>query len=326
MSQPVQLLGVSNAIVDVLTHVEDDFLDRIGAERGSMTLIDVERAREIYDLMGPSTENSGGSVANTVAGFANLGGKAAYIGRVADDQLGAIFAHDMRSLGVDLRLPPETRSAPTARCHVLISPDGERTLQTFLGACTEIAVADINEDTIGTPRVMLLEGYIWDTPEGPEAMAKAIRLAKAAGGQVAVSLSDADCVRRHFDTFRALVEGDADIIIANEREIGALFETDDFDAIAGHAANIDALFVLTRSEHGSVIVRGPERVVQPADSVSRVVDSTGAGDAFAAGFLYALAEGESLADAARLGTRCATIVIQQVGARLEKGALSDAAA
>ena len=165
---------------------------------------------------------------------------------------------------------------------------------------------------------MLLEGYIWDTPEGPAAMDEAVALAKANGGRVAVSLSDADCVRRHFDTFRALVDGPADI--------GALFETDDFDAIVRHAAEIDALFVLTRSEHGSVIVRGAERVVQPADAVANVVDSTGAGDAFAAGFLYALANGQSLADAARLGTRCATIVIQQIGARLEKDALNDAAA
>jgi sugar/nucleoside kinase (ribokinase family) len=326
MNHSVQLLGVSNAIVDVLTHVEDDFVGRIGAERGSMTLIDAERAAQIYGMMGPSTENSGGSVANTVAAFANLGGNAAYIGRVADDQLGAIFAHDMRSLGVDLRLPPETRSAPTARCHVLISPDGERTLQTFLGACTEIAVTDIDAETVGSPEIMLLEGYIWDTPEGPAAMEKAVALAKANGGKVAISLSDADCVRRHLDTFRALVDGDADIIIANEGEIGALFGTSDFEAIVEQAAEIDALFVLTRSERGSVIVRGSERAVQPADPVARVVDSTGAGDAFAAGFLYALVSGQSLADAARLGTRCATIVIQQVGARLEKHALDDAAA
>ena len=176
MSDPTQLLGVSNAIVDVLAHVDEDFLDRIGAEPGSMTLIDKDRAQEVYGMMGPATEMSGGSVANTVAGFANLGGSTSYIGRVKADQLGAIFNHDMRSLGVDIRLTPGKDGAPTARSHVLITGDGQRTMCTYLGACTELSVADITTETVGKPKVMLLEGYVWDLPEGPELARKAAML------------------------------------------------------------------------------------------------------------------------------------------------------
>lgn len=321
MSDKTQLLGISNAIVDVLSNVEPEFLEKIGAQPGSMTLIDVERAKEIYSMMGPATENSGGSVANSIAGAANLGTQTAYIGRVAHDQLGEIFTHDMQSLGVDLRLPPETRHAPTARCQILITPDGERTLQTYLGACVEIAQTDITERTIGAPQIILLEGYVWDTPEGPAAMREAVRLGKAAGSKIALSLSDSECVKRHFDAFKLLLETDADIIIGNEAEALALFSTDDFDDVVAQASANTRLFVLTRSAKGSVIVHGEDIVSQPADAVSKVVDSTGAGDAYIAGFLHAHLAGEHYAACAKLATRCATAVIGQVGARLELSAL-----
>jgi sugar/nucleoside kinase (ribokinase family) len=323
MTDSTQLLGISNAIVDVLSHVDDEFLDTIGAPRGSMTLIDEQRAHEIYDLMGPATEMSGGSVANTVAGFANLGGDAAYIGRVNDDQLGEIFVHDMRSLGVDVRLQPAAAKAPTARCHVLISADGQRTMQTYLGACTELAVSDVTAETVGAPDVILLEGYIWDLEEGPNVAAKAIEIARRNGSKVALSLSDSFCVERHRDAFHDAVRDGVDIVVADEDEVNALLRTDSFDDTLKALDDYDNLFAMTRSEKGSVIRHGDETIVQSATPVEKLVDTTGAGDAYTAGFLYAWADGKSLAESARLGTFCATRVIQQVGGRIERGLLDD---
>jgi sugar/nucleoside kinase (ribokinase family) len=323
MTDSTRLLGISNAIVDVLSHVDDEFLDTIGAPRGSMTLIDEQRAHEIYDLMGPATEMSGGSVANTVAGFANLGGEAAYIGRVNDDQLGEIFVHDMRSLGVDVRLQPAAAKAPTARCHVLISADGQRTMQTYLGACTELAVSDVTAETVGAPDVILLEGYIWDLEEGPDVAAKAIEIARRNGSKVALSLSDSFCVERHRDAFHDAVRDGVDIVVADEDEVNALLRTDSFDDTLKALDDYDNLFAMTRSEKGSVIRHGDETIVQAATPVEKLVDTTGAGDAYTAGFLYGWADGKSLAESARLGTLCATRVIQQVGGRIERGLLDD---
>ena len=323
MTDAIRLLGISNAIVDVLSHVDDEFLDRIGAPPGSMTLIDKDRAHEIYDMMGPATEMSGGSVANTVAGFANLGGASAYIGRVNDDQLGEIFVHDMRSLGVDVRLPPRPATAPTARCHVLISADGQRTMQTYLGACTELGVADVTADTVGTPGIVLLEGYVWDIAEGPALAERAIELVKSGGGRVALSLSDSFCVERHRDAFHNAVKSGVDIVVADEDEVNALLLTDNYDDTMAALNDYDNLFAMTRSEKGSVIVHGDEIVLQDATPVETVVDTTGAGDAYTAGFLYGLAYGRTLKESAELGTLCATRVIQQVGARIERGLLDD---
>ncbi len=317
MSDDTELLGISNAIVDVLAHVEHEFLDRIGADPGSMTLIDRERALEIYELMGPATEMSGGSVANSVAGFANLGGKAAYIGRVHDDQLGEIFVHDMRSLGVDVRLVPAADGAPTASCHVMITPDGQRTMQTYLGACTELGVADITATTVGKPKVILLEGYVWDIDEGPALAQKAFDIAAANGSTVALSLSDSLCVGRHLDSFREAVEKHVSIVLADDDEINALMQTASFDDTLEAIRDYDNLFVMTRSEKGSVVVHGEEKVVQEALPVKKLVDTTGAGDAYTAGFLYGWTRDKSLAECARIGTFCATHVIQQVGARIE---------
>lgn len=323
MKQDVQLLGISNAIVDILAHVDDDFLGKIGAPPGSMTLIDKDRAREIYAMMGPATEMSGGSVANTVAGFANLGGVTAYIGRVKADQLGAIFNHDMRSLGVDIRLKPSKQSAPTARSHILITADGQRTMQTYLGACTELGTADITAETVGTPKVMLIEGYVWDLPEGPDLTRKAIDIAASNGTKVALSLSDSFCVERHRDSFEYAIRNGVDIIVADEDEVNALLQTGSFDDTLEALDPYDNLFAITRSEKGSVIVNGDERIVQLATPVDAVVDTTGAGDAYTAGFLFGWANDYSLAECAKLGTYCGTTVIQQIGARIEPGLMDD---
>ncbi len=321
MTRSVQLLGISNAIVDVLAHVDEDFLEKIGVPRGSMTLIDEARAHEIYAMMGPATEMSGGSVANTVAGFAILGGSASYIGRVKDDQLGEIFVHDMRSLGVDVRTVPAKDGAPTARSHVLIDPDGQRTMNTYLGACTELGVADVTEDTVGAPKVILLEGYVWDIPEGPALAAEAIRIAKKNGSAVALSLSDSYCVERHRDAFAKIVRDDVNMIFADDDEVIALYEVGKFEDVLSAIDDSDNLFVMTRSEKGSVIVEGDTKIVQEAKPIEQLIDSTGAGDAYAAAFLYGWTTGKPLDECARLGTHVATSVIQQVGARIDKNVL-----
>ena len=326
MANKTELLGISNAIVDILAHVDETFLAKIGAPKGSMTLIDKARAREIYGMMGPATEMSGGSVANTIAGFANLGGDAAYIGKVRDDQLGEIFQHDMRSLGVDVRLPPAPGGSPTARCHVLIDADGQRTMQTYLGACTELAVADVTAATIGNPAVILLEGYVWDIAEGPQLAAEAMRLAQSNGGQVALSLSDSFCVERHRDAFHDAVQNGVDIVVADEEEVAALLQTTSHADTMSALVDYDNLFAMTRSEKGSVIKQGDLIYEQAATRVDTIVDSTGAGDAYSAGFLYGITHDWALPRCAELGTFCATQVIQQVGGRIEPGLMDSFAA
>jgi len=323
MTHSVQLLGISNAIVDVLAHVDQDFLDAIGAPPGSMTLIDEKQAHEIYSKMGPATEMSGGSVANTIAGFANLGGSAAYIGKVRNDQLGDIFNHDMQSLGVDIRLQPATDGAPTARSHILVSEDGQRTMQTYLGACLGLALADITESTVGSPKALLLEGYVWDIAEGPALAAKAAQIAHDNDTAVALSLSDSYCVERHREAFNDYVRSHADIIVADEDEIHALLGTDNIDDAVEQLIALNKLFAVTRADKGSVIIQGKVRIDQAATTVTKVMDSTGAGDAYSAGFLYGWANDRELAECAQYGTYCATKVIQQLGARIEKGLLDD---
>lgn len=286
-----------------------------------MTLIDEKQASDIYSKMGPATEMSGGSVANTVAGFANLGGTAAYIGKVRNDQLGDIFNHDMTSLGVDIRLAPATVGPPTARSHILITEDGQRTMQTYLGACLELALADISEATVGNPQLILLEGYVWDIAEGPALAKKAAEIAHKNGSSVSLSLSDSFCVERHRESFEDFVRNDVDIVVADEEEIHALLGTDSIDDAVAKLADYGKLFAVTRSEKGSVIVQGDVRVDQAATPVSKVVDSTGAGDAYSAGFLFGWVNGKTFAESAQYGTSCATRVIQQLGARIEKGLL-----
>jgi len=288
-----------------------------------MTLIDMDRAREIYALTGPGTEMSGGSVANTIAGFANLGGSSAYIGRVKADQLGGIFNHDMRSLGVDVRLQAAKDGAATARSHILITADGQRTMQTYLGACTELSVDDITAETMGTPKAVLIEGYVWDLPEGPDLTAKAMQIAKKNGTTVALSLSDSFCVERHRESFEHAVRTGVDIVVADEDEVNALLQTESFDDSLEALDGFDNLFAITRSDKGSVIVHGDRLIVQAADPVDAVVDSTGAGDAYTAGFLYGWVNDMSLTECAKIGTFCGSTVIQQVGARIEPGLLEN---
>ena len=323
MTQTTQLLGISNAIVDILAHVEHALIEKMGIVPGSMNLIDEQRATEIYAMMGPATEMSGGSVANSVAGFANLGGAAAYIGRVKNDQFGEVFNHDMKSLGVDVRLAPSDDGSPTARSHVLITDDGQRTMNTYLGACTELSVDDVSEDTVGSPKAVLLEGYIWDCPEGPALARKAIDIAHANGAAIALSLSDSFCVERHRSSFNDFVRNGVDIVLADEDEINELLQTGNFDETMQAIGDYDNLFAITRSELGSVIVHGDEVVTHAATRVDNVVDSTGAGDAYSAGFLFGWANDYSLKECARLGTYCATTVIQQLGARIEPGLMDN---
>lgn len=323
MSDNYQLLGISNAIVDVLTHTDHAFIESTGAVPGSMTLIDEDRALEVYEMMGPATEMSGGSVANTVAGFANLGGTTGYIGHVRDDQFGEVFNHDMRSLGVDIRLEPADSGAPTARCHIFITPDGQRTMQTYLGSCTELGLADISEATVGNPKLILLEGYVWDLPEGAALCEKAMQIAHANGASVAMSLSDSFCVERHRDAFEHAIRNGVDIVVADEDEIHMLLGTSAFDDAVVALKDYDNLFAITRSSEGSVILHGDVKIEQAATPIDRVIDSTGAGDAYTAGFLYGWASGQSLGECASIGTYCATRVIQQVGARIERGLLDD---
>jgi sugar/nucleoside kinase (ribokinase family) len=318
MASPVQVLGISNAIVDVLSHVAEELLVEIGANKGSMTLIDQDQAEKIYKLMGPATEMSGGSVANTIANLANLGGKSAYIGRVADDQLGHIFNHDMTSLGVDVVLPPMKDGAPTARSYILITPDGERTMNTFLGACIELNPDDVSEAAVSESGLVLLEGYIWDSPQGPDAADAAMRIASENGTAVALSLSDSNCVDRHKDAFTGAIDRHVRIVFANEREVMRLLGVETFAMAVEKTAGMEPLFVITRSEKGSVIVDGKELVVQDAIPVEKVIDVTGAGDAYTAGFLFGWTTELSLEESARLGSECAARVIQQIGPRLEK--------
>jgi sugar/nucleoside kinase (ribokinase family) len=267
MTKSTQLLGISNAIVDILAHVDHALIDTLRIVPGSMNLIDEQRAAEIYAMMGPATEMSGGSVANSVAGFANLGGSAAYIGRVKADQFGEVFNHDMRSLGIDIRLPPAVDGAPTARSHVLITPDGQRTMNTFLGACTELSTADITAETVGAPQAILLEGYVWDLPEGPALTRKAMQLGHARGAAVALSLSDSFCVERHRDAFEDAVRNGVDIVLADEDEIRKLLRTESFEDTLDAIGAYDNLFAITRSELGSVIVHGDEVLRQPANTI-----------------------------------------------------------
>jgi sugar/nucleoside kinase (ribokinase family) len=311
----IDVAGIGNAIVDILARTDDGFLDRHGLDKGSMRLIDEDQAHALYGEMGPAVEISGGSAANTIAGIASFGGSAAFIGKVRDDQLGEVFAHDIRSLGVAFDTAPAVAGPSTARCMVLVTPDGERTLNTYLGASVGLGPEDVNADLIAGARVTYLEGYLWDPAAAKEAFVKAARLAHGADRIVALTLSDAFCVVRHRAEFRQLVAGEVDLLFANESEITSLYQVKDFDTALQAVRHDCNLAVLTRSEKGCVIVGGAEVHVVDAHRVDQVVDSTGAGDLFAAGFLYGLTHDRSLVDCGRLGALAAAEVISHIGAR-----------
>ncbi len=311
------VLGIGNAIVDVIAHADDAFLQENDLAKGAMTLIDAARAQALYARMGQAIEASGGSAANTVAGLAALGGAGAFIGKVRNDQLGGIFAHDIRALGVAFETPPATEGPPTARCLIFVTPDAQRTMQTFLGVSGALAPADIDESLVRDAAVTYLEGYLWDPPAAKKAFEKAARLAHEAGNRVALTLSDAFCVDRHRADFLRLVEGHVDILFANESEILSLYEVRDFDAALQKVRGHCEVAALTRSEKGSVIVAGDEVHVIDPIRVGTVVDTTGAGDLYAAGFLHGFTRGMPLRDCGRIGSICAGEIISHYGARPE---------
>lgn len=321
MTQPrFDLLGIGNAIVDVIAHTDDAFLDRHDMRKGAMTLIDGAQAMHLYARMPPGLESAGGSVANSCAVAAGLGARTAFIGKVAADKLGAVFAHSMRTIGVHYPAPVMRKSedapdeAPTARCLILVTADGQRTMNTCLGISADFGRDDLDEVLIADSAILYLEGYLFDPPAAQEAFLHAARLARAAGRRVAISLSDQFCVDRHRTAFRRLIAEAADIVFANEAEICALYQSNDFETAERAAASDIALAVLTRSEAGSVIRVGAARYLIPAVAKT-VVDTTGAGDAYAAGFLTGLTKGADVTACGDLASEAAALAIARTGAR-----------
>ena len=314
----VDVLGIGNAIVDVVSQADDGVITELGLERGAMTLIDEGRSEELYARMGPGREISGGSVGNSVAAIASMGGNPAYIGRVKDDQLGRIFAHDIRAAGVAFGASPAADGPATARCLIFVTPDAQRTMQTYLGACVDLGPEDVEEDLVASAEVTYFEGYLYDKPAAKAACQKAADICHAQGRLLALSLSDPFCVGRWRSEFRGLVKNDVDILFANEAEILSLYEVDEFDQ-ALQAVRQDVGFAaLTRGPKGSVVVKGDEVHVIDAVPPSQVLDTTGAGDLYAAGFLRGLTAGFGLAECGHLGSAAAAAIIGQYGARSSK--------
>ena len=314
---PAQLdvVAVGSAIVDVLAGADDATLEDLGLVKGTMALVDAERADALYASMGPAVEVSGGSAANTAAGVASFGGAAAFMGKVADDQFGAVFTHDIRAVGVEYATPPAVAGPATARCLVLVTPDAQRTMSTYLGAATALGSGDIDEDLVGRARFTYVEGYLWDPPEAIHALRRAMDAAHAAGGRVALSLSDPFCVARHRQEFLDLLDGEVDVLFANEEEIVSLLEAGSFeDAVAAVRGRCEVA-ALTRGPLGSVVVSEGPAIRVPAAPVAEVIDTTGAGDLYAAGFLFGLAREADLERCARLGSLAAAEVISHMGAR-----------
>jgi sugar/nucleoside kinase (ribokinase family) len=313
----LDVVGVGNALVDVISMESDDFLAEHSLVKGSMRLIEPDEAVALYDAMGPGLEASGGSAGNTLAGLASLGGSGGFIGRVRDDQLGAVYAHDIRAVGVEFPVTPAPSGPPTGRSLIIVTPDGQRTMNTLLGAAAELTPDDIDEAFVARGQVTYLEGYLFDREQAGQAFEKAARAAHSAGNRVALTLSDSFCVERFLDAFRALVAEEVDILFGNEDELRMLYETDDpLEALRAAEAACE-LVVMTRGAAGSIVSRRGEQVEVAAEPVARVVDTTGAGDLFAAGFLYGLTHGKDLATSARLGSIAAAEVISHVGPRPE---------
>jgi sugar/nucleoside kinase (ribokinase family) len=318
MSEPIyDVIAVGNAIVDVMAPAEETQVEALGMARGGMTLVDADRAEVLYEAMGPAREISGGSAANTLAGLAALGAKCAFIGQVADDQFGTVFAHDIRAGGIAFDTPSRPGNPPTALCLIFVTPDGQRTMNTYLGASQFLPAEALDEAQIASARVLYLEGYLWDPEQPRAAMRRAIAAARGAGREVAFTLSDAFVISRHGDDFRALIEaGEIDILFANEHELAALTGLDFEAGLAALAPKVPTL-VVTRSEQGAVAVEQGERAEVQAEPVAKVIDTTGAGDLFAAGFLYGHVRGKTLAERLKLGAICAGEIISHYGARPE---------
>lgn len=315
----LDVVAVGNAIIDVIADCEDSLIEKLGLARGGMTLIDADQARDLYAAMGPGREISGGSAANTLAGLASLGAKCAFIGQVADDQLGEVFTHDIRATGIEFDIAPRPGDPPTARCLIFVTPDGQRTMNTFLGASHYLPASALDETLIASARVLYLEGYLWDPEEPRAAMRKAIAAARAAGRKVAFTPSESFVIERYRNDFADLIEtGQIDVLFCNEHEMATLVQSDDFEAGIAMLSPKVPVLVVTRGANGAVAISGDERVEVGAEPIDRVVDTTGAGDLFAAGFLFAHVRGMSLEESLRLGSVCACEVISHYGARPEK--------
>lgn len=312
------VLALGNAIVDVFASAEEDFLVKHALTKGAMMLIDEARAEMLYGVMGPSKIVSGGSAANTIAGLASFGGKGAFIGKVKQDELGKLYRHDLTSLGVAFETAFATEGPATARSFIIVTPDGERTMNTYLGACQGLSVVDVEPKAVQNADIVYLEGYLWDPPAAKDAFRKASELAHAAGGRVAITLSDSFCVDRYRDEFLGLIRNRmVDIVFANEAELKSLYQTADFDTALAALRAENIVAAVTRSENGALAVTPDGIVAEPVFPVERVVDATGAGDLFAAGFLFGLTSGREVRDSLRLGALAAAEVISHVGARPE---------
>ncbi|MED5384719.1 MAG: adenosine kinase [Cyanobacteriota bacterium] len=314
-STSLDVVGIGNAIVDVLVQTDDGFLQTHGLQKGGMALIDEPQAERLYKASGPGLETSGGSVANTMVGIAQLGGKAGFIGRVRNDQLGEIFSHDIRAVGARFDTPAATSGATTARCLIYVTPDAERTMCTFLGASTQLEPEDLDLSMVREAKVLYLEGYLWDSPAAKRAFIAAAEACRDSGGQVALSLSDGFCVDRHRESFLDLVNGHVDVLFANDVEIMSLYETDDFDTAVQQVSGCCRVAALTRGAKGSVVLSGDQRWDIGIVSLGDLLDTTGAGDLYAGGFLHGYTQGESLERCGELGALCAGQIVTQLGAR-----------
>jgi fructokinase len=315
VTKTFDVVGIGNAIVDVLVQADEAFLESHGLTKGTMALIDEAQAERLYASVGPGLETSGGSAANTLAGLAQLGGRAGFIGRVRDDQLGAIFAHDIRAVGARFDTPAASRGPSTARCLILVTADAQRTMCTYLGASVGLDPDDLDLDLVRQARVLYLEGYLWDSEDAKRAFITAAEVMRQSGGEVALSLSDAFCVDRHRDSFLELVDGHVDILFANEMEITSLYRCESFEAAADQVRGRCRVAALTRSALGSVILSGDQTINVPPFQLGPLVDTTGAGDLYAAGFLYGYTQGESLERCGQIGSLCAGQVVTQLGPR-----------
>lgn len=313
---PLDVVGIGNAIVDVFARTDDAFLETHGLAKGSMNLIEPDRAEWLYGEMGPAVEVSGGSAANTVAGVAALGGRAGFVGKVADDQLGTIYAHDIRSVGVEFTTPFSTGAEPTARSYILITPDGERTMNTYLGACQTLSPDDVDEDQIARAAITYLEGYLWDPPGAKEAFLRAIDIAHKANRKIALTLSDLFCVDRYRDEFLHLLDNHVDILFANEDELKSLYGMDDTEAAVERMRKDADIAAITRSARGSTILSNGDRH-DIAAVATTVEDTTGAGDLYAAGFLFGLSHELPIPQCGEIASACAGEIISHVGARPE---------
>ncbi len=316
--KPYHVIAIGNAIVDVLSFCPENFITEQGMKKGTMCLIDDQRAESLYAAMGQSTEVSGGSAANTLAGLASLGARTAFIGKVSDDQLGKIFRHDLTATGVEFTTPVGTSGNPTARCLISVTPDGQRTMNTYLGAAGEIHASDLDSAPIDKAQVLYVEGYLWNLPVTKETLKKSFTLAKHHGTKIAFTASDTFCVEGARDEFLHMIAHDFDILFCNEAEARALYPGKDFPAVLNALSKLCALVAVTMSEKGSLIMKGEERIHIEALPVRQVIDTTGAGDLYAAGFLYGLTHGMELEACGRIGTACASEIITHLGARAQK--------